>query len=458
MIARKFAPLSFLIALLSLAACQPQTRLEVIRWDAGQDRQAIDAKIKSVNYGSTQATNSAGELISFQEQTLNGAVVENSYLKRLNSSTGEEVLISGALSFENEKLNSLNLKPFESSRATVIENLRERIPAFRTYEITRLDLIISKHQGFHEPLWRVTYFDRYGVPWELKMNNHFQIRSVSRVGSQFHDTFAVVYPKGPKLSALSEVVLKDLKTQPALSNQRLSVFSQAESKIDIATETLKFNPQDTRFDQVQVFYFLDESLNWFEKQLGVKIPFQLQAEVHIGNPDKTNTAFYYQGKIRLGAGDDISYSRIPQDASIVIHESVHALVEAVARLPYEGEGGSINEAYADFFTALQIGSPNMGESAYLKGPFRRTINNNYKLSDRRGTLYFDSGIISGTLWELRQKLGPEKARRIALRTLNRLTPVSNFVDFGAELKGILQQELQGKELATGLEILRQRGF
>jgi Zn-dependent metalloprotease len=290
------------------------------------------------------------------------------------------------------------------------------------------------------------------------MNNHLQVSSVKRVGSQFHDTIAIVFPKGPKMSNLQEVVLRGLATNPTLSNDRLFVASQADSKISDVSGPLKFTPQDSRFDQVQVFYFLEESLNWFERRLNVKIPFKLNAEVHMGAPDKTNSAFYYQGKIRIGAGDDETYARIPQDPSIIIHESVHALVDTVARLPFEGEGGSLNEGFADFFTALQLDNPNMAEASYLKGPFRRSVVNNYKLSDKTGGLYHDSGIASGTLWELRVKLGPDKAREIAILTLNRLVPGSDFADFGLQLKEVLPQVLAQDELKMAQDIVAERGF
>jgi Zn-dependent metalloprotease len=160
----------------------------------------------------------------------------------------------------------------------------------------------------------------------------------------------------------------------------------------------------------------------------------------------------------LGLGDDQTYSHIPQDPSIVIHESVHALVDSIARLPYEGEGGSLNEAFADFFTALQLDNPNMGEAAYLKGPYRRTLANDFKLADKTGGLYHDSGIVSGALWDLRKSLGQDKARQIALSTLNRLTPGSDLADFGVQVKEVLSLVLSIEEVGIAVAMLEKRGF
>ncbi|MCX7977941.1 MAG: hypothetical protein N2578_02955, partial [Bdellovibrionaceae bacterium] len=184
----------------------------------------------------------------------------------------------------------------------------------------------------------------------------------------------------------------------------------------------------------------------------------LDVQVHVGTPEKTNTAFYYQNKIRLGSGDDVTYSKIPQDPSIVTHETAHALIDALARLPFEGEGGSLNEAFADFFTAVMLKNPNMGEVSYLKGPFRRTLNNSKTVSQKNGGLYHDSGIVSGTLWDFYNTLGEKKSLDIAVRTLSRLTPRSDFDDFRNKLKDVCSSLLNAEDLESANKILSVRGW
>lgn len=445
------------ISFFLLSACNSKKGLQTLDWEKGDSLEQIQA-LNKIDLAKAQPVQALSQTVEIREQVYQGIPVEKSFVKYLREKDGTDLMVRAAVSMNEADFSSLVLKDFEARKKTLIPDLKSAFPIFRRNPIEKAELIISYRQGFYEPLWRVVYTDNKGTPWELKLNKHFEVRSVQRAGSQFHDTAALVFPKGPKTSFLQEVVLKGLAVRPALSNDRLDVSSHAEVKISEVVEPLKFNPQDTRFDQVQVFYFLEESLSWFEKRLGVKLPGKLFAEVHIGAPEKTNAAFYYEGKIRIGSGDDQVYSKIPQDPSIVIHESVHALVDAVARLPFEGEGGSLNEAFADFFTALQLDNPNMGEVAYLRGPFRRTLVNDRKLSDRNGGLYHDSGIVSGTLWSLRQKLGAEKAREIALLTLNRLTPMSDFQDFGVQLRDVLSQVLTLEELTIAVAVVSERGF
>jgi hypothetical protein len=448
---------ALLTSFVFLVSCHSKNGLNNIEWKRGDSQSQLHV-LDKISVSSISKIQSAVELVEIQQQTVQSIKIEDSYVKKVRDLKGEEVLVRASISLDKSKLDSLLLADFKAQRKTILDELKVAFPIFRKRPPENIDVVIINHKSYYEPVWNILYSDKNGIPWEMKLGSHFQIRSVKRVGSQFHDTPAFVFPRGPKMSSLQEVVLKGLAADPTLANEHLMVTSQADSKILDVTSPLKFSPQDSRFDQLQVFYYLEEALNWFDKRLNVKLPFKLQAEVGVGSPEKTNSAFYYQGRIRFGFGDDQTYSHIPQDPSIVIHESVHALVDAIARLPYEGEGGSLNEAFADFFTSLQLDNPNMGEAAYLKGPYRRTLVNDYKLSEKTGGLYHDSGIVSGTLWDFRSKFGIEKAKQIGLLTLNRLTPGSDFVDFGLQVKEVLSQVLSDEEQLVAVSILEKRGF
>lgn len=446
------------LSLMILVGCSPKADLVSLEWKKGDSAESLKA-LQGLTFSSQAQVRSLNQSIQLQEQTYKGLVLENSFLKRIKSQNQDELLIRAAFAEDQQALDRLSVSEFIQRQSSIKKDLQKAFPIFRRINPDSIEAVISNKPGFYEGQWRIIYADQKGVPWELRLNRNLEVRSVQRVGSHFHETQAWVYPQGPKKSVLQEVNLSNLQIQPALSNARLFVGSQADLKVTSGQESLKFPVQDSRFDQVQVFYFLEESLKWFEKKLNVRIPFQIQAEIYVGAPEKTNSAFYYQGKIRLGQGDGEVYARIPQDPSIVVHESVHALIDAVARLPFEGEGGSLNEGFADFFTALQLNSPHMGEVAYLKGPFKRTLLNDRTVSDRNGGLYHDSGIISGTLWELATKFGPEKGMKLGILTLNRLVPVSDFKDFGESLRLVLPEVLaQAEDLEAAKAILSKRGF
>jgi Zn-dependent metalloprotease len=145
-----------------------------------------------------------------------------------------------------------------------------------------------------------------------------------------------------------------------------------------------------------------------------------------GFPAKTNAAFYYQGLIRLGDGDGTNYKHIPRDPSIVSHEVAHAIIDRLSGMSSEGESGSINEGFADFLTSSIWENPQLGHTAFMKGPYKRSVESELSLKEKTGGLYHDSAIVSGLFWKIRSALGPIKSQSLALKTIARLGVNPNF--------------------------------
>lgn len=443
-------------AFLMLSGCNQKNSLNIIKWEKSSGLERPD--LSEVSLKSIKPITSLKEKVTQEEQVYRGISVENAFVKTI-SRAGDPQWIVAAV-YENEDVfQALDIDSIQEKKKNIAKELRESYPPFRRHKPSSIEPIITFSQGKPELQWKAIYVDMRGLPWEVRFSTAKKVLDVRKMGSQFHEATAWVFPLGPKQSDITEVKLSNLQSTPALANGKIWVISQAGSKILNGTESLKYSPNDARFDQVQVFYFLSRSLDWFAQHMGFSLPSRLEAEVHLGAPDKTNAAFYYQNKIRLGQGDDRTYSNIAQDPSIVIHESVHAVIDSIAGLPFDGEGGSLNEGFADFFTALQINSPHMGGVAYLKGPFRRSIENSVTLAERTGALYHDSGIVSGTLWELRRALGVPQARTLASLTLNRMHYYSGFDDFGEELKKVVRSYLKKEEeISKAMMIIKKRGF
>ncbi|QDK46724.1 hypothetical protein DOM22_16965 [Bdellovibrio sp. ZAP7] len=446
-----------IILFIALTSCSPKSDFQTIEWKSGSSKENL-VVLKQVDTAFISEASLYSQNILLRQQLIRGVPVEGTYVKEISNGSNL-VAVRGHIVTAEPKLKDFPIEEFLGNKSNFERRLKNSLPMFKRNSPQSVSLVIAHHKGFYQPLWKVVYVDDKGVTWEARFNNYLQIQKIQRVGSYFQDTLAWVFPKGSKKRELQEVVLTGLYASPTLANTRLMVSSQNSSKVTSVMEPLKFNSKDPRFDQVQAFYFLDDSLAWFERMLGFKIPFLLQAEVQVGFPEKTNSAFYYQGKIRLGAGDDQVYSGLAQDPSVVVHESVHAVVDSIAGLPFEGEGGSLNEGFADFFTAAQLNNPNMGEASYLKGPFRRSVVNTLSVADKNGGLYHDSGIISGVLWDLKEQFGLEKGIRLAALTLARLVPNSEFKDFGVNLHAVLQSELVNVgDLKEGQTIIQKRGF
>jgi Zn-dependent metalloprotease len=147
-----------------------------------------------------------------------------------------------------------------------------------------------------------------------------------------------------------------------------------------------------------------------------------------------------------------------RDPSVVTHEVAHAVIEQVSHLSTEGEGGSLNEAFADYFAASILDNPKMGEVSYVEGPYRRDIDNDATLAGRNGGLYHDSLIVSGTLWALRQALGTDAGQAVAFKTLSRLNADSNLVDFKTQLTQALAVGLSPDQTHKAQAVLAARGW
>jgi len=287
---------------------------------------------------------------------------------------------------------------------------------------------------------------------------------LTSAGMQFVDGLATVFPKGPKQSELSEVTLKGLVGDGRLHSSRIVVSGTKDPKAWAADHIFRYSPEnaedDARFDEVQAFFYVSNMMDWLKQRGGLELPFALDVQVGVLSNDKpSNSAFYYQGNIRLGSGDGKKFWHMPRDPSIVAHETAHAYIDMVAGLATQGSGGSLNEGYADFLTASFLGSPHMGEVAFLGGPYRRTLQNEMTLPQANGSLYHDSLIMSGALWEIHQKIGPESALALALKSLARL-PGANptLSDFGTACLFSLREGFSPVESKRIEAILESRGL
>src|SRR5690606_34511459 len=95
-----------------------------------------------------------------------------------------------------------------------------------------------------------------------------------RLGSNLADlteVSALAYPKGPKKSELSKIILKRLNVPEGLANHQLEIKTESPLKIE-GSQSMEFPPTDERFDQVQAYYYANQILSWFGKKLTLKRP------------------------------------------------------------------------------------------------------------------------------------------------------------------------------------------
>ncbi len=424
------------IALASMPACTlDKTSLHVTRWSGEGDRPLIESK--EIKVKPLPTWSSAQEEVQLSQQMIHQFPVEDSFIKTIRTKKKGIVFQSSALTHDISAYTLAQAQIMDEEKVTSWLLFMKKNPDFKDLKVSSLIEVVLVADPKLRPVLRVAVESKSGEMMNLTFNRKGQLLSSNRVGSNLAeqvDSPSMAYPRGPKKSQLTPILLSR-KIQPeGLANLSLEVITESPNKILSTTDDFAFQITDERFDQVQAFYYSHAILNWFEKTLAVTGPIKLKIITHVGYPEKTNAAFYFRNQIRLGIGDDLTFSKIPWDPSVVMHETSHAIIDAIARLPFEGEGGSINEGFADVFTTFFLNSPQLADNSYRKADYKRSVEKVVKYSERDGGLYHDSAIVSSFFWELKDRIGKDKALRVALQVLNRLGPNSDFNDLTLSLR------------------------
>ncbi|MCP2358611.1 bacillolysin [Nonomuraea thailandensis] len=163
-------------------------------------------------------------------------------------------------------------------------------------------------------------------------------------------------------------------------------------------------------------------------------------------------AFWDGTKMVYGGGGPDFHS-FAAGLDVVGHEMTHGVIEHSANLVYLGQSGAINEGLADYFgNAVQVdtlGIPMTDPDASLLGEgLCKTLPPaecaGRDLDDARvaaedylgvtvgfdnGGVHLNSTIFSGALWDVRERLGGQKADKLAYKALTEyMTPLDDFAD------------------------------
>ncbi len=447
---RLFYLLPLLLFWALLSGCT-QKKFETLEWRQGDDIKSLNA-LNSLSLPVPDTIQVQNEKYDYMEQVHQGFPVSGTFVKKVARSSGQWLSVSAIYRKDLPILDRSSLDNFKNANSAKLKALT-LLPSVKQFESFRAVWGEAGHL-----IWVGDYFDNFGFPHRVQFSSDFKIIAIKPLRTGWFEKTALLYPMGPKLSNLKEIRIRNISVRPQLRGDSFTIDNEQGHSFDPSQSFYSFAPEDPRFDSLQVFFYVEQVQKWSKDKLGFALQIPLNIRLQVGFPEQTNAAFYYNGNIRFGSGDGVVYSKIAQDASIVSHEIFHSLIQTLAHLPYEGEGGSLNEAFADFYTSQLLKRPYLGESAFLQGPYKRSLDQNKKWQDKAGGLYGDSLIISGLLWELSQNLPQEKILPISLKTLARLNPASDFADFNRELRLLMREHLSDEELKKSTDILEARGF
>ncbi|MFG1992509.1 M4 family metallopeptidase [Actinoplanes sp. NPDC048988] len=199
-------------------------------------------------------------------------------------------------------------------------------------------------------------------------------------------------------------------------------------------------------------------VDWYKSKLGRNslddkgMPIDSVVGITYGGSPWVNA--YWDGTRMVYGSGDAEYLPLAADPDVVGHEMTHGVVEHTASLVYAGQPGALNEAIADYFgNAIDVDASGTSMSdpraSLLGGDLCRTLapaqcalrdlDDGATTADFQhlidtpsmddGGVHLNSTIVSGALWDLRQKLGKTVADKVVYRALtDYLTPMSDFVD------------------------------
>ena len=173
---------------------------------------------------------------------------------------------------------------------------------------------------------------------------------------------------------------------------------------------------DPRFDEAMAYVFGDRSLAHADS-LGFTGLFPRPLRMHLHATEADNSWYSRPTReIILGDGG----VNDAEDADIILHETAHALHDALVPGFGDGDTRAIGEGFADFWAASLTGDPCIGDwdaTSYSPPCLRRADEPATWPTWLNGLPHHDGAIWSGLLWDLRGRLGRVDAERLALAAL-----------------------------------------
>lgn len=237
--------------------------------------------------------------------------------------------------------------------------------------------------------------------------------------------------------AYSEVVLRELKSTGFIEGPFVTTKT-TKNRIKRTNRDFRFKRTDRAFKEVMVYFHIDR-LQRHLQDMGFKNVLNRPIPVNIDGQRDDNSHYSPSDRdLTFGTGgvDDA------EDAEIILHEYGHAIQDdQVPGFGASNEGGAMGEGFGDFLAASFFSDakpkemkPTVGNwdaTAYSgdEPPYLRRLDSNKKYpKDIDGEVHDDGEIWSACLWELRGKLGRQRAEKLVIAHHFLLARDSGFED------------------------------
>jgi Zn-dependent metalloprotease len=269
-----------------------------------------------------------------------------------------------------------------------------------------------------------------------------------------------VYATNPMICDITDETLPNMNTKSKLSGKFINIINDDTDGASEASGVYNYKPEDTHFDEVGMYYYMNKIHDYFSK-LGFKgLDRQLNATVHYGT-DYDNAYFSPWG-MEFCFGDGKRLNNLAREAGIAYHEYTHAVTGNICSLAYKNESGAMNEGWSDYFACSLTDDPKIGEWAMAKmnRPWMRNLAEFKKYPDDiQGEVHADGKIWGSICWSIRTALGAEIADRIIHK--GRYYVTNYNAKFVEGMDGILEADealYNSKHKETLLKIFAKHGL
>ncbi len=275
---------------------------------------------------------------------------------------------------------------------------------------------------------------------------------------------ARVYPSNPDKTQLATVMLRDVKSPyTKLDGQYCKVINEDATAAQASTTyRFDFPPDNTHFDECQVYYAVEKVYQYF-LDLGfrgftVSNPYgkanggQLAANVHTGN--KYDNAFYdpSTGQIYFGDGSYPSNANglrdLAKEVDVVAHEFTHAVIDEYHPNMFGSEGSALHEGYADYFACSLLNDPDIG-GYVVPAPeapgVLRNCDNDVRYPNTSAEPHDRGQAWAGACWHLRKQLGQEVADFLIFGSMLILGTTAPTFKYAKDMLLLIDQAWCGSE-------------
>lgn len=283
-------------------------------------------------------------------------------------------------------------------------------------------------------------------------------------------------PRQPGPECYREVTLLGLGKSGHLEGKYVTTeLTNAKRRIKAKNGDFRVHSHEKGFDEVMAYYHVDRAMRHLEKMgyRGRKALFDRPLLVDANGTREDNAAYDPATKSLLFGTGGIDEA---EDGETILHEFGHAIQDAICpEFGQSAEAAAMGEGFGDYFaagffeeskgvryrpTVMSWDGLLYGLDAGFDPPCVRRLDGELSYADfkPRGDEHDNGEIWAATLWDLKAKLGRERADKIIIESHFQLDPFTTFARGARAILNANEHLYDGEQARTIQNVFKARGI